>query len=181
MLKILSFSLLVILLSCKSDQQAGVNDETTPAEAIPPVEFADAKYVDIGKSGLMALSSNDVPKYMESFADNAVYLWNSGDSLVGKQAITEYWNQRRGSEITSLTFQNDIWLPVTVNTPANEYHARGVWLLGWYQVSATYSSGNSMSQWIHTGLHFNDSDKIDMVVQYLDRDVINKASMPAKK
>ncbi|HMQ07381.1 MAG TPA: hypothetical protein PKC30_08780 [Saprospiraceae bacterium] len=181
MLKILSFSLLVILLSCKSNQQAGVNDDATSNEGIAPVEFADAKYVDIGKSGLMALASNDIPKYMESFADNAVYLWNNGDSIVGKQAITEYWNQRRGSEITSLSFQNDIWLPVTVNTPANEYHTQGVWLLGWYQVSATYSNGKSMSQWAHTALHFNDSDKIDQVVHYLDREVITKASMPAKK
>jgi hypothetical protein len=31
------------------------------------------------------------------FADNAVYYWNSGDSLVGKPAIDKYWRNRRAN------------------------------------------------------------------------------------
>lgn len=181
MLRIFYFSFCVILFSCNTAQQEEVVDDATVAEDMAPVEFADAKFIEIGKSGLMALSANDIPKYMEPYADNAVIRWNSGDSIVGKPAISEYWTTRRSDIITSISFQNDIWIPVKVNTPANEYQTPGVWLLGWYQVNATYSTGKSMTQWVHTGLHFNDSDKIDMVVHYLDRELINKASMSANQ
>jgi hypothetical protein len=33
----------------------------------------------------------------DEFADNAVYYWNSGDSLVGKPAIDKYWRNRRAN------------------------------------------------------------------------------------
>ena len=32
-----------------------------------------------------------------------------------------------------------------------------------------------MSQWIHTDYHFDANDKIDQVVQYIDRAPINAA------
>jgi hypothetical protein len=32
-----------------------------------------------------------------------------------------------------------------------------------------------MSQWIHTLMHFNNEDKIDRVLQFLDRAPINAA------
>jgi hypothetical protein len=34
--------------------------------------------------------------WMAEFADNAVYYWNSGDSLVGA-AIDKYWRNRRAN------------------------------------------------------------------------------------
>jgi hypothetical protein len=51
----------------------------------------------------------------------------------------------------------------------------GIWLLSWYQVSAKYKNGNRAGQWIHTDYHFDANDKIDRVIQYLDRAVINAA------
>jgi hypothetical protein len=54
---------------------------------------------------------------MGSYADNAVYAWNNGDSLTGKAAIGEYWKKRRTEVIETITFTNDIWLPVKVNQP----------------------------------------------------------------
>jgi hypothetical protein len=61
------------------------------------------------------------------------------------------------------------------NIPANGY-----WLLSWYQVTAKYKGGGTMTQWIHTTFHFDGNDKIDIVNQYLDRAAIN-AAMPQKK
>ncbi len=178
MWKIFYFSFCLILFSCNTAQQKEVTDDQAESTEVPAVEFADAKYIEIGKATLAALSANDIPKYMEPYADNAIIRWNNGDSITGKAAITEYWSSRRGDVLTSVSFQNDIWLPVKVNTPTNEFHTPGVWLLSWYQVNATYSTGNSMTQWVHTGYHFNESDKIDLTIQYLDRESINKASMP---
>jgi hypothetical protein len=145
-------------------------------EAKPlPTEFADLKYMEMGKQGIASLASGDVDGWMSSFADNAVYVWSSGDSLVGKQAITEYWKDRRNNVIDSLTFMNDVWLPIQVNEPQRSVVARGVWLLSWYQVVTKYKNGKKIGMWIHTDLHFDNNDKIDRAIQYIDRAPINAA------
>ena len=166
----------VLLLACNNEKPA--EEKTTAAVTetkTQPVEFADIKYSDIGKRGIAALSSGDIDSWMNDFADNAVYRWNSGDSLSGKAAIAGYWKKRRSEVIDSMSYMNDVWLPVKVNEPQQKVQAPGVWLLGWYQVTAKYKTGKTMSQWIHTDYHFDANDKIDQMIQYIDRSVINAA------
>jgi hypothetical protein len=160
-----------------TDEKAATTADSVAATQAKtqPAEFADAKYSDIGKKGLAALSSGDIDGWMSSFADSAVYIWNNGDSLSGKAAITAYWKKRRGTVIDSITFKNEIWLPIKVNQPQS-VEQPGVWLLGWNLTSAKYKTGKKMSQWIHTDTHFDANDKIDRVIQYLDRAPINAAT-----
>jgi ketosteroid isomerase-like protein len=139
-----------------------------------PPKFADPKYTEIGKKGLQALSAGNVDAWMNDFAENARYQWNNGDSLVGRAAITKYWKDRRMNALESINFTNQIWLGV-VTTQGQANEAAGTWLLSWYQVDAKYKTGKSMRQWIHTAMHFDANDKIDQVVQYLDRVPINAA------
>ncbi len=158
-----------------ADNAATTSDSAAVAPAKPqPAEFADPKYSDIGKKGLAALSSGDIDGWMASFADNAVYVWNNGDSLSGKAAIAAYWKKRRTAVIDSITFRNQIFLPIKINQPQS-VEQPGIWLLGWYQVTSKYKTGKSMSQWIHSDMHFDANDKIDRVIQYLDRVPINAA------
>lgn len=140
-----------------------------------PADFADAKYAEIVKNGLNALSAGDVPGWLSGFADNAVFVWNSGDSLAGKAAISEYWTKRRSEVIDSLTYTKHIFLPIKVNKPQS-VEAPGIWVLGWWQTTAKYkTTGKKMTQWIHTDTHFNADGKIDRVIQYIDMAVVNKA------
>ncbi len=175
MLKLVPLALCLFLFSCKNAKTDESSAAPDAATTIAPVEFADAKYVESGKIGLAALSSGDIEKWMERYAENAIYRFNNGDSIVGKAAISAYWTQRRAEVIDTISFANDIWLPVKVNTPSNEMQAPGVWLLGWYQTTAKYKNGKSMTQWIHADSHFDANDKIDLVIQYLDRASINAA------
>jgi hypothetical protein len=159
------------------DKAATTTDSVAVAPAkLQPTEIGDAKYVDIGKSGNAFLSSGNIDAWMNSFADNAVYIWNNGDSLVGKPAITNYWKKRRGDVIDSISFSKDIWLSVKVNQPQQPEHLPGNWALGWYLTQAKYKTGKRMAQWIHTAMHFDANDKIDHVVQFLDRAPINAAT-----
>ncbi|QEC69124.1 hypothetical protein FRZ67_18055 [Panacibacter ginsenosidivorans] len=165
-----------LLFACNEQKPAEEKTATPAVETTQqPAEFADAKYTDIGKKGLASLSGGDVDSWMADFSDNAKYFWNGGDSLIGKAAIAAYWKKRRTEVIDSISFMNDIWLPVKVNTPQQQVQSPGVWLLSWYQVSTKYKNGKHMRQWIHTDMHFDASDKIDQVVQYLDRAPINAA------
>jgi ketosteroid isomerase-like protein len=164
-----------IIISCSNEKKSEEKTEAAPAETkAPPAEFADAKYSDIGKNAIAALSSGDVAGYLSNYSENAVYLWNNGDSLAGKTAISDFWTKRRKDVIDSLTFSNGIWLPVKVNEPQS-IEAPGVWLLAWYQVHAKYKTGKSMTQWMHMDFHFNAEDKIDRTIQYVDMVPINKA------
>lgn len=168
------------LFSCGESEKPAEQPAATaeqPAAAQPqPAEFADAKYTEIGKQNLSALSKGDVDAWMSNLSDNAKYFWNGGDSLIGKAAISAYWKNRRTAVVDTIFFTNDIWLPVKVNVPQQAVQAPGVWLLSWYQTHATYkASGKTMVQWIHTDMHFDANDKIDQIVQYVDRSVINAA------
>jgi hypothetical protein len=181
MKKTIAMSLAIsMFIACSSpkteDKPAATNDSAVAAPAKPqPAEFADPKYSEIGKMGIASLSSGNIDAWMSSFADNAVYVWNNGDSLAGKAAITAYWKKRRGEVIDSITFANAIWLPIKVNQPQT-VEQPGVWLLSWYFTSAKYKTGKRMAQWIHTDTHFDANDKIDRVIQYLDRAPINAAT-----
>ena len=167
--------------SCKkaeTTEPAAAAEPKAEGTETPQAEFADAKYTEIGKGYLEALSKGDTDAMMAVYADNANYYWNAGDSLVGKKAIADFWVNRRKNVIESISFKNDIWLPVKVNRP-QQMEKTGIWLLSWYQVTAKYKGGKSMTQWMHILFHFDDNDKVDQVSQYVDRVPINEA-MPKK-
>jgi len=180
MKKAFFFSLCSFLLfSCSDQKPEAEKTETTVASAEvatppQPAEIGDPKYMDIGKKGLASLSAGDVDGWMNSYSDNVVWQWNNGDSLVGKPAVSDYWKKRRTDAIDSITFNNLIFLPLQVNQPQS-IEQPGLWLLSWYNVNAKYKNGKRMNQAIHTAMHFNSADKIDRVVQYLDRVPINAA------
>ena len=164
---------LLFIVACNSaDTKTEGTTETasTPDTKTPPQsEFADAKYTEVGKKSIAALQAGDVDGFTANLADNAVLIWSSGDSLVGKQAINDYWKNRRGNVIDSLTIMNDIWLPIKVNTPQKGPDIPGVWLLSWYQSKVKYKNGKTLVVGIHNVQHFDANDKVDRVIQYLDR------------
>lgn len=167
-----------LLIACSKPQETAPV-ATAPAEP-PQAEFADAKYAEIGKQGISALASGDVDTWVTAFADSAKYFFNGGDSIIGKKAITAYWKDRRGNVIDKMEMKFDTWTALKVNKPQNKYNLPGVWLIAWYQVTASYKNGGSMTQWIHTDMHFDANDKVDVTIMFLDRVPIN-AAMAKKK
>ncbi|HTQ26500.1 MAG TPA: nuclear transport factor 2 family protein [Puia sp.] len=169
----------VCIMACnnKTSDQTTAKDSTATAEPkpLPQTEFADQKYTDIGKKGNAQMESGDVDGWLTQFSDNAHYNWSGGDSLVGKAAIAAYWKNRRAKVIDSIKFSYDIWLPIKVNTPQKGPDRAGIWLLGWSQVNVKYKNGKKLTFWHHTDYHFDNNDKVDLVVQYLDRAPINAA------
>ena len=156
------------------DGDSKMKAKNMDAASMAPAEFADPRYSAIGRKNLDALSRGDIDSYISDLSDNAVYVWNNGDSVAGKSAIADYWKKRRTGVIDSLTYSNHIWVPLKVNKPQS-VEAPGIWLLGWYQVNAKYKTGKKMNQWIHSDMHFDANDKIDRIIIYLDRASINEA------
>ena len=156
--------------------KSGKMTKNVSATAVQPVEFADPKYVEMGKQRLQQFQTGDIDTWAGQFTDNAVSVSSGGDSLVGKQAIIDYWKNRRANVIESITFSNDIWLPVKINRPQRGPDMPGVWLLVWYQFNAKYKNGKSVTGWIHQDFHFNNDGKIDRMITYMDRAPILSAT-----
>lgn len=165
----------VIFAACTNDQSETAGNSTTTDSTSNDMnsargyEFGDDKYVQKAKQVMQSLSSGDMDGYMTDYADNAIYRFSGGDSLNGKPAITDYWKKRRSEVIESLSFSNEVWLPITVKTPMSPGQLPGNYALTWNMVNAKYKSGKTMSQRMHMVFHFDDNDKIDRVTQYLDR------------
>ncbi|MBS1601202.1 MAG: hypothetical protein JST42_00945 [Bacteroidetes bacterium] len=170
-----------LLFSCTNSSNApGTKDTTSAMSAAPATppqsEFADARYTEIGKKVMSQLASGDIKGMMDEYADNAVYNWSAGDSLAGKGAIEKYWMDRRANVVDSLSFAKDIWLPLKVNRPQQGPDVPGVWLLNWTEVHVKYKKGPRLVFWVHTDYHFDQADKIDRQITYIDRAPINKAT-----
>jgi len=172
----------VLLLSCGDDKkdetkstELTTTDSSGKDKKTPPAEFADPKYAEMGKKMADQLSSGDIDGWLSNYADNAKFRWSAGDSLDGKQAISNYWKNRRGNVIDSINFSNHVWLPVKVNTPQTSFDVPGVWLLSWYMVNVKYKTGKRLIFWAHIDHHFNADDKIDQTIQYIDMAPINAA------
>lgn len=171
-----------ILLSCNNNKPAETNtgnSKDTLSTAGPggtkQADFADARYVEMGKKTLGLFAAGDIDGWMNAYADTAMFRWSSGDSLAGKAAITSFWKERRTKVIDSIQTSNDIWIPIKVNTPQQGPDIPGVWLLNWHQVNVKYKNGKRLMFWVHIDMHYNSDDKIDQIIQYIDRAPINKA------
>jgi len=182
MKKILVFLCCCALLGACSNKKKdeskteGTTMGADTSKAVPQSEFADQKYVQIGKTLLNHMSSGNVDSWLDAYSDSAVYQWSNGDSLKGKAAIEKYWKSRRMGVIDSLVYTTDIWLPIKVNRPQQGPDAPGIWLLGWYMVNVKYHTGKRLVMWTHVDHHFDANDKIDRSIQYIDFAPINKAT-----
>ena len=164
---------IAVLMACSKPEEK----VPEPSASAKPqqAEFADPKYVEMGKRDLAALGSEDIDAYMTSFSETARYYWSAGDSLIGKPAITTYWKDRFNAIVDSVSFVNDIWTPIKVNESQQRQDVPGVWLLGWWQVKVKYKNGKKLSYWVHCDFHYDSSDKIDIALLYMDRLPINAA------
>jgi hypothetical protein len=171
----------ILLVACNSSDKSGSDNKMVSGSADSTAkkpsayEFADQKYVDMGKQLLSEFEQGNIDAWMNSYSDSARYYWSGGDSLIGKQAIANYWKNRRGNVIKTIKFSNDIWFPIKINTPQKGPDRPGNWVFSYYQVNVTYSNGKSLQFWSHNIQHFDAADKVDQVVQFIDMAPINKA------
>jgi hypothetical protein len=183
---LLAVTCLLMMAACKNAADktmkpviASAPESKTP-KSHGAVEFADQRYVDMCKSSLTKFASGDIDGWVSGFADDVILRWSAGDSLAGKAAIAKYWKDRRMNTVDSIQVSNEIWLPVNVNQPQSG-EAKGIWVLNWHQVHATYKNRQTRTFWVHIATHYNNDNMIDEIVQYVDRAPINAAIAMKKK
>ena len=172
-------NLILVLIGCALLWACQPKPEPeAPAEEVKPgpVEIGDSKFIDVSKESLNNLVSGNVDGFTNALADDAKFFWNYGDCGVGKAAIVEYWKERRNNVIDTLIMSDDVWLVINANESPGANVPTGTWVFGWYTATAKYkATGKSMTQSIHQASHFNQSGKVDVMYQYLDRVLIQAA------
>ncbi len=165
MKKSIVFLLCCVLMACNQTQEE------------PPIAIADGKYIDISREILTSLCKGDLDAFIKNYAEEARYRWNYGDSLLGRQAIYDYWKERRTSVIDTITFRNETWLAIKANNPP-KHITPGVYVLNWSDFTVTYSNGSTIDMNIHTVFGFDTNDRLISTRQYLDRSLIADALKP---
>ena len=127
-----------------------------------------------------AFAKGDVNGLTANFDDNIRYTWSGGDSRIGKQAVKDYYASRV-KIIQSISFSNEIVLPVQVNVSQSPAAPVGKWVLYWTMADVTYKNGENIKFWMHNANHFNDAGKVDFVGQYMDRHPIMEATKDLMK
>jgi hypothetical protein len=178
----------VILFACngekkdddkkKDDSQPTVSSGT---EKKPATELLDLSAGDAVKKSFDAFSKGDVDGMVADFDDNIRYTWSGGDSLIGKQAVKDYYTGR-WKLIQSVNYSDRIVLPVQVNESQNPAAAPpGKWVLFWQMADVTYKNNKNVKFWSHSVNHYNDAGKIDFVGMYIDRHPIMEATKDLMK
>jgi hypothetical protein len=180
MKKIISvFFVTAILFACNNETKKAdaPATETKSETGKAPVELInDSNLVNSVKNAFTAFENKDIEGYTANLADNVMFRWSGGDSLVGKQAVKDYYSGRFNM-VDNIKFSSHIYLPIMANvSPDGGTVAAGKWMLSWYRVDVKYKNGKAITFWAHNTQHYNDAGKIDMFNQYVDRHPIMEAT-----
>jgi hypothetical protein len=173
----------VFFISCNDKAEEKTTSETsapTTETKKPATEILDLSEADGVKAGLAAFTKGDVDGMTAGFDDNVRYYFSGGDSLIGKQAVKDYYNGR-WKLIDSLMYSEQIYLPIRINeSQSPQYATVGKWILTWGFAHVKYKNNKRLSFWVHTDYYYNDAGKVATVVQYLDRHPIMEATKGMK-
>ena len=172
------------LFACNNEQKKGeaAAPDANAAKTGAPVELIlDSNFVNTTKASMAAFEKKDIEGYTANMADDVKFRWSSGDSLVGKQAVKDYWT-RRFNMVETFNLSNPIFLPIKANeSPNGGVTAAGKWMLTWYMVHVKYKNNKELYFWVHNAQHYNSADKIDESAQYVDRHPIIEATKDMMK
>ena len=171
------------LIACndekKEDKPAAADSNATAADKKAGDEILNISEGDGAKNAIMAFSKGDVDGMTAIYDDNVKFYWSGGDSLIGKQAVKDYY-MGRWKLIDSLSYSEQIVLPIKVANPQSSYQAPGKWVLLWSFTHVKYKNGNKLNFWVHSDYHYNDAGKVDVAIQYIDKHPLMEATKGMK-
>jgi len=160
---------------------SATSSETSAETKKAATEVLDLSEADQVKVGLASFAKGDIDGMTASFDDNVRYLFSGGDSLIGKQAVKDYFIGR-WKIIDSFMYSENILLPIKINeSQSPKYASVGKWVLAWSFAHVKYKNGKWLHFWLHTDYHYNDAGKINTIVQYIDRRPIWEAAKDLMK
>jgi len=172
----------VFFISCTDKaEEKPTTTETSASTEVKKTgdELLPASEGDMIRTSLAAFTKGDIEGFTANYDDNARLLWSSGDSLVGKKAIQDYY-KGRWKLIDSLSYSDHVIVPLRMAVEQTQYAPLGKWILVWSFAHVKYKNGKKLDFWVHTANHVNDAGKVDLAAQYIDRHPIMEATKGMK-
>src|SRR5688572_29133341 len=167
---ILGLVAVACLYACDSDKTAGIDSTATnkPDSTKPASHILDISEADAVKRGYTSFASGNVDAMISEYDENILYTWSGGDSLHGRNAIEEYWENRWGV-IERMNLINSVVLPIQVNEAQVPGQRLAKYVFFWSMVDIAYKNGKKLHFMMHTVNHYNDAGRIAYVRLYYDR------------
>jgi len=175
---VLTSALMIACNNEKAEEKPAASTDATVTAASDKKTTDELLAISEGegvKAAMNAFANRDVDGMTANYDDKVMYRWSNGDSLVGKQAVKDYYNGRL-KVIDSLSFTDHVVLPVKVNNVQTPYQLAGKWVLHWAFAHVKYKTGKKINFWVHNDYHYNDAGKVDVAIQYIDMHQIREAS-----
>jgi hypothetical protein len=165
---ILLFSMFISLAACNNKPVENAQVKAA-ATTTAPGDFAwgNQSLADAIQQMNQDFQKGNMEAWLQRYSDDAVFLFSSGDTMTGKNAIAQYWNERRLRVIDTIEMTNEVLMPVNLRNPQGQYSS-GNWLMNWYQVDVRFQNKEKLRFWVHVDHHFNNAGLIDRSIQYMD-------------
>jgi hypothetical protein len=176
--KIVLLLAIPIAIACNSGSdsktEAAAVDATASPAAPDTLELLPSSSTAMARQALEAYAAGNMDAFVENLAEDVrLYHPAPGDSLIGRQAVKDYFTARRATA-DSITLVNPVMLGLRNNLSSNV--PPGDWLFSWYTYRIKYKTGKSANIPIHIAQHVNASGKSDLMYMYYDVHRIMEAS-----
>jgi ketosteroid isomerase-like protein len=160
----------MLFISCnetKKEEFVAIEQET------PMLEVASQEYADLAQKTLDLISEFDLETWKDYLADDVVWYWPDGDSetrhsIKGKEELIAWWKNWKETTDGQISFTNNTFLPIKVNTPSNYYMLVGTGVLTYTDLTISIQ-GKSTSVRQHMVFMFDENKKINHALLYYDR------------
>lgn len=160
----------LLITSCnetKKEVAVEIEQET------PMLEVASQEYADLTQKTLDLLSEFDLETWKDYLADDIIWYWPDGNSetrhrINGKEELIAWWKNWKETTNGELSFTNNTFLPLKVNTPSNYYKLVGTGVLAYTDLTISIQD-KSTSVRQHMVFMFDEDKKINHALLYYDR------------
>ena len=115
---------------------------------------------------IKAYEDGNLEAFLAPMADSVkIYYPGPGDSLVGKDALKQFFKLRQDS-VVSAKMEAPVFL--AVDSQDNIAVAPGKWLMSWYLWNIKYKNGKTALFNIQATHHINAAGKVDIGIWYYD-------------
>ena len=86
-----------LLFACNNEEkkaETAAPDAKSETAAAPVELINDSNLVNSVKAAFTAFENKDIEGYTANLDDNVIFSWSGGDSLIGKQAVKNWYTAR---------------------------------------------------------------------------------------
>jgi len=163
----------IFILGCTNSSKKEIN---------PDFEIGTLDYSKLARTSLIHLQNFEFDKWGETLSDDVKIYFPNGDYdtrtvIEGKNNVTGWYTDwSKSSGISSLKFEQVVFIPVVAKNPLNYSNLTGQLVLVYCSARYLYTDHPEFGIRTNYSMHFNENNLIDHLYMYYDRTPIIEAT-----